>query len=136
MNEEISLYVQLGMYGEKNRNGVMCKGALSMDASEQYPFFEQWRRSIYVMKVKHDSYISTWPNHIMPRASEAMSIRPTSNDVLLGRGGNNFKHEGNEQLKNFALLRVREYGAATKTEKGNISRYENEMEVKKSYDLI
>ena len=65
-----------------------------------------------------------------------MSIRPTSNDVLLGRGGNNFKHEGNEQLKNFALLRVREYGAATKTEKGNISRYENEMEVKKSYDLI
>lgn len=66
----------------------------------------------------------TWPNHITPRASEAMSIRPSSNDVLLGRGGNNFKHEGNEQLKNLALLRVREYGAATKTEKGFISRYD------------
>ncbi len=55
-----------------------------------------------------------------------MSIRPTSNDVLLGRGGNNFKHEGNEQLKKFAFRRVREYGAANKTEKGLISRYETQ----------
>lgn len=70
------------------------------------------------------------------RASEAMSIRPTSNDVLLGRGGNNFKHEGNKQLQNFALLRVREYGAATKSVKGVISRYETEDVVKNSYDLV
>mmetsp|Transcript_25791 Transcript_25791/g.42575 ORF Transcript_25791/g.42575 Transcript_25791/m.42575 type:complete len:91 (-) Transcript_25791:644-916(-) len=31
---------------------VMCEGVLSMDASEQHPFFEQWRCSIYVMEAQ------------------------------------------------------------------------------------
>ena len=56
-----------------------------------------------------------------------MSIRPTSNDVLLGRGGNNYAHEGNECLRRIALSRVHEYGSANKTRKGEISRYESAM---------
>lgn len=55
-----------------------------------------------------------------------MSIRPTSKDVLLGRGGNNYAHEGNERLREIALSRAREYGASTKTKKGIISGYETE----------
>lgn len=49
-------------------------------------------------------------------------ISPTTNDVLLGRGGNHWAHEGNEQLRKFAIRRVREYAAARKKGKALISR--------------
>ena len=51
-----------------------------------------------------------------------MSICPNKNDVLLGRGGNNYANEGNQRLKDKALLRAREYGVASKKEKAAISR--------------
>jgi hypothetical protein len=53
---------------------------------------------------------------------QKMSIRPTSNDVLHGRGGNQWRNKGNERLRNLALRRAREYAAATKKEKAVISR--------------
>ena len=52
----------------------------------------------------------------------AMIRTPDENDVLLGRGGLNYEHEGNGQLRRLARGRVREYRKATKKEKGAISR--------------
>jgi hypothetical protein len=45
-----------------------------------------------------------------------------SNDVLLGRGGNTWKHHGNEQLRKMALERAAQYASLTKKEKSNIMR--------------
>jgi hypothetical protein len=42
---------------------------------------------------------------------------PHENDILLGRGGNNNKHIGNEQLRVMALDRVHKYMKCTKTQK-------------------
>lgn len=39
---------------------------------------------------------------------------PHENDILLGRGGNNNKHIGNEQLRLFAMERVHKYSLGTK----------------------
>ena len=52
----------------------------------------------------------------------ADSIRTTENDVLLGRGGNNHSHCGNEQLRRMASARVDDYNAATKKQKALISK--------------
>jgi hypothetical protein len=49
-------------------------------------------------------------------------IRTTENDVLLGRGGNNHSHCGNEQLRRMANARVDDYIAATKKQKAAISK--------------
>ena len=45
-----------------------------------------------------------------------------SNDVLLGRGGNNWKHHGNEQLRKMAVERAAQYASLTKKGKSNIMR--------------
>ncbi len=50
------------------------------------------------------------------------TIRTNINDVLLGRGGNNYAHSGNEQLRRIALDRVGVYMLARKKEKAVISR--------------
>jgi len=42
--------------------------------------------------------------------------------VLLGRGGSNYMHDGNEQLRRLAHSRVREYQNAGRKRKGAISR--------------
>ena len=42
---------------------------------------------------------------------------PENNDILLGRGGNNNKHPGNEQLRLKAMNHVQEYMASSRTEK-------------------
>ncbi|KAL7492078.1 hypothetical protein ACHAWT_001449 [Skeletonema menzelii] len=78
------------------------------------------------MEVQHLCHGSTNMFHsfvmvTIPCKCSKMSIRPTSNDVLLGRGGNNYAHEGNERLREIALGRAREYGASTKSIKGIIS---------------
>lgn len=52
----------------------------------------------------------------------ADTIRTTENDVLLGRGGNNHSHCGNEQLRRMANARVDDYIAATKKQKAAISK--------------
>lgn len=49
-------------------------------------------------------------------------IRPDENDVLLGRGGTNHRHCGNEQLRVIAQERASDYRASTKKEKAVISR--------------
>mmetsp|Transcript_12531 Transcript_12531/g.23515 ORF Transcript_12531/g.23515 Transcript_12531/m.23515 type:complete len:552 (+) Transcript_12531:734-2389(+) len=49
-------------------------------------------------------------------------IVPHKNDVLLGRGGNNNKHVGNEMLRLMARSLAPEYCKATKKQKSNMSR--------------
>ncbi|KAL7481148.1 hypothetical protein ACHAW6_006826 [Cyclotella cf. meneghiniana] len=49
-------------------------------------------------------------------------IRPHENDILLGRGGHNHQHSGNEQLREIARSRVNDYSRATKKGKAAISR--------------
>jgi len=53
--------------------------------------------------------------------SRAAHPTPTTNDVQLGRGGNNWAWAGNEQLRRFALGRVQDYATATKKQKALIS---------------
>lgn len=55
----------------------------------------------------------TWPSMTI--------ITPNENDILLGRGGNNYSWAGNEQLRNMAKSRVEEYQAATKKQKPAIA---------------
>ena len=43
------------------------------------------------------------------------------NDILLGRGGKNHEHHGNEQLRKIARSNVHDYKAATKKGKAIIS---------------
>lgn len=48
-------------------------------------------------------------------------IIPHNNDVLLGRGGKNNQHMGNEQLRNLARCHAKNYRTASKKEKSVIS---------------
>ena len=45
---------------------------------------------------------------------------PNENDILLGRGGKNNKHPGNEQLREMARKKVTKYCTSTKKEKSSI----------------
>lgn len=58
------------------------------------------------------------------QSSSESTFFPHENDILLGRGGNNNKHIGNEQLRVMALGRVQSYMNATKTVK---TRMVNEL---------
>lgn len=49
-------------------------------------------------------------------------IEPHRNDVLLGRGGKNNQHSGNEKLREISKLECEEYRGASKKGKSNISR--------------
>lgn len=51
----------------------------------------------------------------------ASIIIKNENDILLGRGGRNHEHSGNEQLRLIAHSRVREYERASKKQKAMIS---------------
>jgi hypothetical protein len=57
-----------------------------------------------------------------PAIMSSSGIRTNENDVLLGRGGNNHSHCGNEQLRGIAHGRVGEYIVARKKQKAIISR--------------
>jgi hypothetical protein len=48
--------------------------------------------------------------------------RPHENDVLMGRGGKNNQHSGNEQLRDMARLEGENYRRSTKKGKSYISR--------------
>jgi len=50
------------------------------------------------------------------------TIVPHENDVLMGRGGRNNQHEGNEKLREFARRVKDEYQSASKREKSHLSR--------------
>jgi hypothetical protein len=71
-------------------------------------------RILYIIYFERRSIRST----IMPTTTQIHE-----NDVLLGRGGLNYEHEGNGKLRHLACSRVREYQGATKKQKGAISRY-------------
>jgi hypothetical protein len=49
-------------------------------------------------------------------------IEPHENDVLLGRGGKNNRHSGNEQLRLMARQYREDYQLATKKGKSQLSR--------------
>lgn len=59
---------------------------------------------------------------IISTIMSSSGIRTTENDVLLGRGGNNHSHCGNEQLRRIAHDYVGEYIVARKKQKAVISR--------------
>jgi hypothetical protein len=61
---------------------------------------------------------------LFSQSSSESTFFPHENDILLGRGGNNNKHVGNEQLRVMALGRVQSYMNATKTLK---TRMVNEL---------
>jgi hypothetical protein len=47
-------------------------------------------------------------------------LAPNENDILLGRGGKNNKHRGNEQLREMARKKVTKYCTCTKKEKSSM----------------
>ena len=49
-------------------------------------------------------------------------IEPHENDILMGRGGKNNQHSGNEKLRELARGHCEEYQQSTKKGKSNISR--------------
>ena len=49
-------------------------------------------------------------------------IRPHENDVLMGRGGKNNQHSGNEKLREMARLESDNYRKSSKKGKSHISR--------------
>lgn len=62
------------------------------------------------------------PPHVMSSPPPAITpITPYENDILMGRGGNNNMHSGNEALRELARQRVIEYTKADKKQKSNIS---------------
>lgn len=50
----------------------------------------------------------------------SFSITPTSTDILLGRGGNTFKHKGNDRLRKMAEDIVIDYHHASKAKKSTM----------------
>ena len=56
----------------------------------------------------------------MIQAPSKPLIIPNENDILLGRGGRNNKHEGNEQLREMARKEVAKYCTCSKKEKSNM----------------
>lgn len=55
-------------------------------------------------------------------AEESEEIQPHENDILMGRGGRNNQHVGNEKFRGFARLESDNYRIASKKGKSNISR--------------
>ncbi len=53
---------------------------------------------------------------------DSIVVKPHENDILLGRGGNNNKHIGNEKLRTLARSQVERYRNSTKKDKSKISR--------------
>jgi hypothetical protein len=59
----------------------------------------------------------------LPRESmSSKSIVPHENDVLMGRGGKNNQHVGNEKLRTLARVECENYRLASKKGKSYISR--------------
>jgi hypothetical protein len=56
------------------------------------------------------------------RPTMSAKIEPHRNDVLLGRGGKNNQHSGNEKLRDLSKVECEEYRVASKRGKSNISR--------------
>lgn len=50
------------------------------------------------------------------------SLQPDVHDILLGRGGKNNRHSGNEKLRELARVQATKYNASTKKGKSILSR--------------
>ena len=50
------------------------------------------------------------------------NIQPSENDILLGRGGKNNQHSGNEKLRELARAHAKNYNSSTKKGKSILSR--------------
>jgi hypothetical protein len=65
---------------------------------------------------------STAANMSGIQRANAGITEPHENDVLMGRGGKNNRHSGNEKLRQLARLHAEDYISATKKGKSQISR--------------
>lgn len=83
-------------------------------STSKYPTYMQPQGYYYAMP----QFPPQPQQQIMPVAEH---ITPTTNDVLMGRGGNNNKWEGNERLRDMARARINQYQKADKKEKSNMS---------------
>ncbi len=54
--------------------------------------------------------------------SSKEDIQPSENDILLGRGGKNNQHSGNEKLRALARVQARKYNSSSKKGKSILSR--------------
>lgn len=57
-----------------------------------------------------------------PSTGSLCNMQPGDNDVLMGRGGRNHEHAGNEQLRNICRAKVPEYRRARKKQKNIMSK--------------
>jgi len=60
-------------------------------------------------------------DHVPSSTSTSNATEPNKNDVLLGRGGKNNQHSGNEQLRRLARDMSGQYAAAPKRNKPSIA---------------
>jgi hypothetical protein len=83
---------------------------------------DDYRYSYSSERYSSDSkFASVGPErHSMPTP---IAIEPHENDVLMGRGGRNNQHSGNELLRQFARAQGEKYRIASKKGKSAISRY-------------
>lgn len=61
-------------------------------------------------------------HHHRTHAASPPIIFPHDNDILLGRGGNNNQHKGNQQLRELARAYSYSYKMSSKTEKADMAR--------------
>jgi len=54
--------------------------------------------------------------------SDRNRVEPHENDVLMGRGGKNNQHSGNERLRQLARIQAEKYRTSTKKGKSSLSR--------------
>jgi len=65
---------------------------------------------------------SSQETEIKITAEKDQEMQPHENDILMGRGGKNNQHVGNEKLRGFARLESKNYRMASKNGKSCISR--------------
>ena len=75
--------------------------------------FDNW-------EAKDKRSINTYEPQIVATSMDQI-IEPHENDVLLGRGGKNNQHIGNEKLRQFAREEAPSYAQASKSEKTRLS---------------
>ena len=89
----------------------------------QYPGeiqYYPYTPSTYDIAEEREKYYRSWsewpsmPNHVI--------IEPHEHDVLMGRGGRNNQHSGNDILRQFGRLQGENYRVATKKGKSELSR--------------
>lgn len=73
-----------------------------------------------------DGKIAGWSGGdrlIMSQEQQQPPIEPHEHDVLMGRGGRNNQHSGNDTLRQFARVQKDKYRVASKKGKSALSRY-------------